>query len=414
MHIAIAGPIATIDIAPYLHRPESSLPRGYEGAPLMGVLIGELLRAGHRVSAFTLSSDMPIVRDHQVVVHGPHLAMHYLPMRPKAWPMNGRRLGRIVDLYAFERHALRRAIRQARPDIVHAHWAYEFAMAAVSSGYPHLVTSHDAPFEVARFYKGLILGGYRWLRAGMAWWTLRRAQRVTTVSPYMLDAIQSLSRSPVVLVANPVSSLAFTLQRQAQPGRQRIIMVCNGWDARKNGQAGLRAFSWLSERLPGVELVTFGSGFGPGELADQWWQQQGLRGRVKFLGAARHHEVLETMTHSDVLLHPSVEESFGVVIAEAMAIGLPVVAGKDSGAVPWVVGEHGMLVNVRDPLAMCEAMAKVLHRLSAEPDKFDQELAAARTHTQDRFNAEAVTAAYLREYKTALLCHNKPTPRHAG
>ena len=402
MHIAIAGPIATADIAPFLHRPEAALPRGYAGAPLMAVLIGELLRAGHRVSAFTLSSDLPLQRGHQVIARGQQLRLHYLPMRPKAWPFNGRRPGRIVDLYAFERQGLVRAIQKVAPDVVHAHWAYEFAWAAVSSGLPHLVTSHDAPFEVARFNKGFIHGGYRWLRAGMAWWTLRQAQRVSTVSPYMIKPIQALSRATVSVLPNPVSAQAFALQRQPQRGRQRVLMVCNGWDARKNGQAGLRAFAWLCERNPQAELVACGWGFGPGEAAEQWWLAQGLRGRVRFAGAMPHAQVLQEMSHSDVLLHPSLEESFGVVLAEAMAIGLPVVAGRHSGAVPWVVGEHGQLVDVRDPLALCEALAHVLQQLAGAPQQMDTHLALARASAQERFSAEAVAAGYVREYEAAI------------
>lgn len=402
MHIAIAGPIATVDIQPFLHTPHGALPRGYEGAPLMGVLIGELLRAGHRVSAFTLSSDMPLSDNPPVVANGQGFVMHYVPMRPKAWPFNGMRPGRIVDLYAFERRGLRRAIRQAQPDVVHAHWAYEFACAAVGSGLPHLVTSHDAPFEVARFHKGFIHGGYRWLRAGMAWWALRKAQRVSTVSPYMLKPIQALSRAPVSVLPNPVSEHAFNLQRQPAPGRLRILMVCNGWDARKNGEAGLRAFAWLSERLPDAELVTCGWGFGAGEGAERWWQQQGLRGRVQFAGALPHTAVLQEMTRADVLLHPSLEESFGVVLAEAMAIGLPVIAGQHSGAVPWVVGEHGMLVDVRNPLAMCEALDQLLRRQREAPQSVADELQRARDSVRQRFSAGAVAQAYLHEYEAAM------------
>jgi len=405
MHIAIAGPIATADIAPYLHRPGAALPRGYEGAPLMAVLIGALLQAGHRVSAFTLSSDLPLQAGREVIARGQQLRLHYLPMRPKAWPFNGRQPGRIVDLYAFERQGLEQALRKAAPDVVHAHWAYEFAWAAVRSGLPHLVTSHDSPFEVARFHKGFIHGGYRWLRAGMAWWALRQAQRVSTVSPYMRGPVQALSRAQVSILPNPVSAQAFALQRQPQPGRQRVLMVCNGWDARKNGQAGLRAFAWLSERAPQAELVTYGWGFGPGEAAEQWWQAQGLRGHVHFAGAQPHAHILQAMSHSDVLLHPSLEESFGVVLAEAMAIGLPVVAGRHSGAVPWVVGEHGQLVDVRDPLALCEAMAGVLQQLDHEPVAMAQRLSLARANAEDRFSASAVALAYVREYESAIQQH---------
>lgn len=402
MHIAIIGPIATTDIAPYLDNQATLLPRGYPGAPLLSVLIAEFLQAGHFVSACTLSNDLPLHAEGGVTARGQRLHMRYLPMRPKAWPFNGRRPGRIIDLYAFERHGLVRAIKQCAPDVVHAHWAYEFAWAAVASGLPHVITSHDAPFKIARLSQGLVHGGYRWLRAGMAWWTLRQAHHVTTVSPYMLAPVQALSRVPVTVLPNPVCRLAFELQRQPERGRQRVLMVCNGWNLYKNGETGLRAFAWLTERLPGAELVACGDQFGPNEAAEQWWRAQGLRGKVHFAGSQPHHEVLRWMAHSDVLLHPSREESFGVVVAEAMAIGLPIVAGQHSGAVPWVVDDNATLVDVQDPLAMCEALAQQLEQLTHTPDVVAVRLQRAQQSAVQRFSPSNVAAAYLREYERAL------------
>ena len=98
MHIAITGPVATENISQFLNGDTTALPSGYTGAPFMATLIGELLKRGHTVSAFTLSSDIPLNSD-EVIAHGENFSMHYIPMRPKAWPFNGWRLGRILDLY---------------------------------------------------------------------------------------------------------------------------------------------------------------------------------------------------------------------------------------------------------------------------------------------------------------------------
>ena len=87
-----------------------------------------------------------------------------------------------------------------------------------------------------------------------------------------------------------------------------------------------------------------------------------------------------------------------MVLAEAMAMGLPIVAGKRSGAVPWVVGSAGSLVDVRDADAVATALREIL---------IDPELAmrlghAGRVRVESSFAAEGVARAYEREYVSAL------------
>src|SRR5574340_478374 len=187
LHIAIVGPIATTDIRHLLDGEAANLPAGYAGAPLLVTLIAELLRRGHWVTAITLSWGMPL--DWRQPLHARHgnLDMVYVRLRRRAWQPNGWRLGRIVDLYAFERRGLQHAIEQAAPDVVHAHWSYEFAWAAQRSGLPTLITCHDSPLLVARMYSRArpTQSAYRWLRAGMAWHVLRNATHVSAVSPYL-------------------------------------------------------------------------------------------------------------------------------------------------------------------------------------------------------------------------------------
>jgi len=340
------------------------------------------------------------------VRHGA-LTVVVCPMRPRAWPPNGRLPGRIVDLYSFERRQLLAAIRQAQPDVVHAHWACEFAWAALRSGLPHLVTSHESPFTVARHYRGWKLGGYRWLRALMAWHVLRHAQHVSTVSPYLAESIQPLCRVPVKVVPNPIGERLFTLTRSAEPQRQRVLMVCNGWSTHKNPQAALRAFATVSQTLPDAELVLLGEDFGPHQAAAQWWRLQTMPGRVHFLGSVPHAGVLDWMTRSDVLLHPAREESFGAVVAEAMAIGLPVLAGDRSGAVPWVVGQHGCLVDVGRPAEIAAALAELL----GDATRRERMACAARTAVKRRFAATRVVDQYAAIYAQLIA---GPAPAAAG
>lgn len=400
MHIGIVGPIAIADVAHLLDDSETALPRGYAGAPLMGTLIAELLRRGHRVSAFTLTSDLPLDLHAATVARGPGFELHCCAMRPRAWPFNGRRVGRIVDLYAFERAGLQRAIAQARPDVVHAHWAYEFAWAALASGLPHVVTCHDSPFVIARFQRDIRRGAYRWLRAGMAWHVLRHARRVTTVSPYMAGQVQALCRAPVSVVPNPIAAATARSAAVARSGRGHVMMVANGWDVRKNGQAALQAFAMMAARLPNAELQVFGYDHGEGGAAQRWWRQSGLNANVRFHGAVPHARLLAALAATDVFVHTALEESFGAVLAEAAAAGVPVVAGAFSGAVPWVVGDAGRLVDVTRPADVAVA----LHALMVDADERGRLGQIGQQRARALFSAEAVADGYEREYLGALAC----------
>lgn len=395
LHIGVAGPIATEHIAAYLDGGGARLPVGYTGAPLTGVLIGELLRRGHKISAFTTTLGLPPGSQPRVA-HGDGLTVYYCPARRRAWRPNGHYPGRALDFFAQERTSLTGAIRAAAPDLVHAHWTYEFALAALDSELPHLITCHDDPWAVLRF----TCSPYRLVRYFMARQVFRRARALTAVSSYMADAVRARARVPIGVVPNPLAEhvLASGHIRSA-PATRRIGMVCNGWDRRKNPRSALLAFARFKAHHPAAELHCFGHGFGPDQSAQRWAQQHGVAGGAVFHGPVPHRELIRQLDRLDLLLHPAREESFGVVIAEAMALGLPVVAGRDSGAVPWVVGQGelpeplpAVLVDVSRAQALEQAMERAFGKV------YCARSAAGYARARARFSAAAVIDTYLAHY----------------
>jgi glycosyltransferase involved in cell wall biosynthesis len=399
LHIGIVGPIATEDIGHLIQGEVSRLPVGYGGAPLLATLITELLRQGHRVSAFTLTDDIPLDGG-EVVARGDNFSLSYSPMRPRAWGFNGLRVGRILDLFGFEREQLQRAILQTAPEVLHAHWTYEFALAAQQTGLPCVVTCHDSPYKVARFYSRAnpTQSLYRWLRAFMAHKVFSQAGCFTAVSSYMRDEVQGLTRVPIAVVSNPVDGFALTLGKpRVAPLLPRFAMVCNGWQSRKNPQPALLAFAKFRIAHPDVELHLYGHDFGLGQTAETLAKQQGIAMGMNFHGAIPHKQLLQALSNADLLIHPALEESFGMSIAEAMAMGLPIVAGERSGAVPWVVGEGGALCDVRQEQAIYQAIEHVL-----TPNNYVRYSLAARARVESMFTVGAVAAAYLAIYQAAI------------
>lgn len=400
LHVALLGPAATRDFFELGGHALDGLPAGYPGAPFMASLARGLLERGHRVTVVSLASDMPCEQGALARRRSGALELVFAPMRPRAWPLNGRRPGYIWDLLRFERQGLRRALASIGPDVVHAHWPYEFAWAAIDSGLPHVVTCHDSPFRIARLYRGWRHGAYRRIRAWMAWHALRRARCVTAVSPYMVQEVAPLCRGAAHLVPNPVDTTigAARPMERAAGTRARVLMVCNGWSELKNPQAGLRAFDIVSRSLPDTELVLLGADYGEGGVAQRWCEQAGIAGRLRFVGPVSYGEVAQWMTGSDLLLHPALEESFGMVAAEALAAGLPVVCGERSGALPWVVGGAGRLVDVTSPAAIAQAMLDLLQHGEDRARLGD----LGRQAVKARFAVAPVVQAYEALYVQAM------------
>ncbi|MEN9416482.1 MAG: hypothetical protein RI988_102 [Pseudomonadota bacterium] len=400
LHVALVGPAATQDFAALGGPAFEGLPAGYVGAPFMATLAAGLLARGHRVTVVSTCTELPLGLREGLSRRAGALELVYVPMRPGAWRPNGWRPGHILDLFRFERRAMHDALLRLRPDVVHAHWAYEFAWAAIDTGLPHVVTCHDSPFRVARHYRGWKLGGYRRIKAWMAWHALRRARCVTTVSPHMVQEIASLCMSAPTLVPNPVAPAPGDNEPPARTSGTcaRVLMVCNGWSDLKNPQAGLRAFARVAQVMPDTELVLLGEGFGPGGTAQHWCADAGITGRLRFVGAVSHDEVRAWMAGSDLLLHPSLEESFGMVAAEALSAGIPVVGGQRSGALPWVVAQAGRLVDATDPEALAAAMLELL----GDPALRARLAQVGRRDVDRRFSVQAVAAEYEALYRLVV------------
>jgi glycosyltransferase involved in cell wall biosynthesis len=118
---------------------------------------------------------------------------------------------------------------------------------------------------------------------------------------------------------------------------------------------------------------------------------------VAFLGPLDRSAVVALLDGADLLAHPSLEESFGNTLIEAMARGTPVLGGFRSGAVPWVLdeGRAGVLCDVRD----AEALAAAAHEVLSDPARWRALSAAGLDRVRGAFTLSRVADAYLTEYE---------------
>jgi glycosyltransferase involved in cell wall biosynthesis len=153
--------------------------------------------------------------------------------------------------------------------------------------------------------------------------------------------------------------------------------------------------------LPGARLLVVGRG----ELETQLRERAAapdLRGRVEFAGWVPSEAMPELYRGMDVLVLPSRttprwKEQFGRVLVDAMASGVAVV-GSDSGEIPNVIGEAGLVFPEGDIPALRECLARLL----ADPALRQDLGRRGRERVLAHYTQGQVARAYLEVYREVV------------
>jgi glycosyltransferase involved in cell wall biosynthesis len=193
----------------------------------------------------------------------------------------------------------------------------------------------------------------------------RRADRVLVTSEHSRRAAvrrYDLQAEKVRIVPEGIDVDAWERMPQPRPKAGPVILSVARQYRRKNTRALLRAVALVRSEIPGVTLRVVGDGPELPTLR-RLASSLGLKGNgAVFLGSLESREELQReYSSADLFCLPSRQEGFGIVLLEAMAAGLPIVAA-DAAAVPEVAphGEVALLVSPDDPEALASAILSVL------------------------------------------------------
>jgi glycosyltransferase involved in cell wall biosynthesis len=363
-----------------------NLPSGL-GGTMVNHLIRELHSRGHQLTVFTLDP----TASKTIVAEGERLKVLYGPFRPK----------RARDFFHLERTWLRTVMRIEAPDLIHAHWAYEYALAARCSGLPYIISMRDAPLTILKYN----LAPYRMVRTLMAYRAITGATKVVANSPYIAHHLKKwmFYRKPVEIIPNgtPNSLFSDCPRRKREKPTAVIATILSGWGSRKNGEAAIRGLALLRQRVRSSRLIMFGEGYEENGPAYQIARKLGIEEHIEFCGKVPFSSLTKRLCEEvDILLHPALEESFGNVLVEAMAKCVPVVGGENSGAVPWVLGEGrgGLLVDVSNP----EAIAEALEQLLTSQQKRESLATAGHSWARSQFHITQIARSYEEIYENVL------------
>jgi glycosyltransferase involved in cell wall biosynthesis len=234
----------------------------------------------------------------------------------------------------------------------------------------------------------------------MAQRVLARAQMVISTSDYDMKAVGALIRDQRVYIPNPVSSEFFEGKLQKGNGNRKILFVGTVLP-RKNIAGIIRAFGTVRSRLDKAQLTFIGPTLDPLYAS----HLQELVGRLKlgdsieFLGHVDNTMLLDQMRSCSLLVLFSREETSPMVIAQAMAVGKPVVA-SNVGGIPEMIqnGYTGFLVKSGDE----EALGKRLVELMQSPDLCYRMGQNAREVATCRFAPAIIAKQTIEAYRRAI------------
>lgn len=253
--------------------------------------------------------------------------------------------------------------------------------ASQHSGIPFSITVHSA----GSYQASDTLGLHQKLDA---------AQFLIMISEFNINYYDAISpcrhKSHVVRCGMNLDQFTMRDASQYQHQEPPTVMGVGRFVEKKGFIYLVQAAADLKQRGVRFKVKLIGSGPLEAELKEQV-KNRGLSNDFDFLGQRSTEEVRETMAASDVVVVPSITtdngdmEGLPVVIMEAMASGIPVIASKHSG-IPEIVipGLTGDLTPERDPLAIAKAIESVLS------NGRDEQRLRARQLVEEHFNIEAV------------------------
>jgi len=311
------------------------------------------------------------------------------------------------SLHNYEANALYWSIRshvdrlhRAFPfDIIHAHFSYPEGVVAARFArrykVPLIITEHAAwqpwmddfprvrrqamqAFEQSRF----LIAGSTYLR--------------NTIAHFTGDA------DKLRLIPIGVDESVFTYGRNTKQSDSTRIIYVGRIHKTKGIDILLHALRKLVDQKPEIQLVMVGGSLGlrdyrlQEEEMRQLAEKLGLGGNISYVGMKPPAEVAHYIRESALLVLPSRRESFGAVLIEAMATGIPVVATKCGGPEDFVTDETGILVPKEDADALANGIEHVLdNRNNYDPEKL-------HAYAVNNYSWDKVANQVIELYKQAL------------
>ena len=253
---------------------------------------------------------------------------------------------------------IRQHIKHIKPDVIHVHGTRAGALgrlAAIGLNIPVIYTEHlwTKHYTINNVF-------IRWCHM-VGYWFLDLFTNVNiavshAVKEFLID--NNISRTEKIKVIYNGIADTNLKAKVFQSDKEFVIASVGTLNRIKGMQYLIRAMDRVHQEFPEAKLEIIGDGPFKNKLVKEV-EKYKLKKIVKFVGFT--NEVEKYLTKFDLYIQPSLSESFGLAIVQAMNIGLPVIATNTGGITEVVTdGKSGVLVKPADSKELATAIIELL------------------------------------------------------
>lgn len=313
--------------------------------------------------------------------------------RKHAWcPPKGGKIGRKLWLSYATKLFQEYVEDHGFPDLIHAHchiWAGRAAKI--------INEKYGIPFIVTEHYTGYLTGNIPAWKFMEVPAIARSAAKVLAVSEALARKLEFLIKGiSVSVVHNMVNVEYFDKPSQRSSSLPYRFLFVGFLQKKKAVDVLISAFSELVQN--GYDVFLEVGGDGPERtMLENMVKEKKISDRVSFLGLLTRENVRKAMWRANAFVLPSYVETFGVVLIEAMATGLPVIANRCGGPEEFVEKSSGLLLEPGDVKGLSDAMLKFVTSANSDYDS-----KYIREDTLKRFSRKNIAQKLIQTYREVI------------
>jgi len=306
-----------------------------------------------------------------------------------------------ASLYYRSYYEFCKLIQDFKPDIIHAH-VYKAGIAGSIAGkkfhIPVIITEHAEIID--RFQKRRGQCVLNFFKVRMARFAYNGADCVIAVSESLKSyLIQNKIRKKIIVVPNIVNTGLFSPSDGTMNNLQKNILFVGGLTPVKGLLFLFDAIASLKNKRDDFILNIIGDGLMRSEY-ESYVKSAGIANKVLFHGAKTKELTSDFMKRCDFLVLPSIYETFGIVLIEAMACGKPVISTNSGGQKEFINERNGVLIPPGDSKSLMDAIDFMLDNSRYySPDIISHDITERFSYSSIGDQMRKIYSSYIRDTK---------------
>lgn len=306
------------------------------------------------------------------------------------------KIGWLKTLYQGCIRATRKKLHEIQPDIVHGQgMERDCSISAVFSGFPNVLTIHGNMRLIAQVNRVKPFS-FWWLAARLEQFTLPRTAGVVAITRYTQAAVEKITPRTWVL-PNAVDQSFFEVRAAPDPSAPPIGLCVGTICHRKNQNDFIRALAPLARERKFKMIFLGQTGDDPYSMEfleliknNPWCEYANFAGR---------EALREYFRRATFLALPTLEDNCPMVVLEAMAAGVPVLASNVGGVPDLIDPERtGLFCDPQQP----EGFVTGVQRLLDDAALSERLVTAAKIEARARFHPEVIARRHVEIYREVL------------